>query len=210
MRCSLCNQDGHNKRACDASTLPTRGSTIEMIKPDAYDQDMVKRQYALHKAYVLSRKESTQSMGVKVRLPSIPEDISENIVKFIIQNKRNDPTSRWDCGQGDLHSRLEGKQECKCFTSDGPLSFTPSSEWDVIYFLDARDWLDDQLVLYRIPIKRTSEEWMRIQVSKAQTFADQTRQGRRPRLTWNELHKQIAHHCTEVYRGTFDGIFAPM
>jgi hypothetical protein len=41
-----------------------------------------------------------------------------------------------------------GFQECKCFTSDGPLSFTPSSNWDVIYFLDARDWLNDNFILY--------------------------------------------------------------
>lgn len=227
MRCSICNRLGHNRRSCNNPTssvvhqtldaqdtrddagLGAAHSTRPLPKPDAYDQEMVRRQYGIHRSYVQSRAESTQQMGVKVRLPSIPEDISENIVKFILHHKLRDPTSRWDCGKGDLHSQIEGRQECKCFTSDGPLSFTPTSEWDVIYFLDARDWLSDRLVLHRIRLKRTSDEWMRIQVSKTQTFADQTLQGRRPRINWNDLQKQVAPYCTEVYRGTFDEIFVP-
>ena len=148
-----------------------------------------------------------KKFGVEIRLPSIPEDISENIVKYIIQNKLNDKTSSWDCKRGDLESKNEGKQECKCFTSTGPLSFTPSSEWDVIYFLDAQKWLSDSFVLYRIPLKRTSTEWQKIKVNKKQTFEDQCKQGRRPRMNWKILEPQVASHCTKVYEGTFEDIF---
>lgn len=177
---------------------------------DTYTKDLLKEQYAIHKSYVNGRIHTTKRIGVKVRLPCIPEDISENIIKQIIHNKLNDKTSRWDCKLGDLHSQKEGKQECKCFTSDGPPSFTPSSNWDVIYFLDARNWLNDKFVLYRIPLKRTSEEWKSIRVSKAQTFEDQTKQGRRPRITWESLYPQISSHCVKVYEGTFEDIFIPL
>jgi len=84
---------------------------------------------------------------------------------------------------------------------------TPSSHWDVIYFLDARKWIDDYYILYRIPLKRTSEEWRNIKMNKTQTFEDQTNQGRRPRINWESLYPQIESHCNKVYEGNFEDIF---
>ena len=220
--------DYDEKQLCDSFTnkntiAPVLALTIEAktdvkieqpvkieVSEDTYTKELLKKQYALHKSYVKGRIETTKEIGVKVRLPSIPEDISENIVKFILQNKLNDKTSRWDCKKGDLQSEKEGTQECKCFTSDGPSSFTPSSDWDVIYFLDAINWLNDKFILYRVLLKRTSSEWKNIKVSKRQTFEDQTKQGRRPRITWESLQPQISSYCNKVYAGTFDDIFNPL
>jgi len=185
-----------------------RSVKVVKIIDNTYSEELLKEQFALHKSYIIGRINTTIKIGVKVRLPSIPEDISENIVKTIIHNKLNDKTSRWDCKKGDLESQKEGIQECKCFTSDGPLSFTPSSDWDVIYFLDAINWLkNDIFILYRISLKRTSKEWKNIKVSKTQTFEDQSKQGRRPRITWKSLHPQIESYCSKVYEGTFNDIF---
>jgi hypothetical protein len=226
MKCSICKQEGHNKRSCKKNTAQVSSpkietetdikaetdieiESVEMIE-DTYTKDLLKEQYDLHKAYVDGRINTTKKIGVKVRLPCIPEDISENIVKFILHNKLKDTTSRWDCKKGDLQSEKEGKQECKCFTSDGPLSFTPSSDWDVLYFLDARNWLNHKFILYRVLLKRTSFEWKNIKVSKTQTFEDQTKQGRRPRITWESLQPQISLFCNKVYDGTFEDIFNPL
>ena len=177
------------------------------MEEDSYSKELLKEQYILHKSYVQGRINTTLKIGVKVRMPSIPEDISENIIKFIIHNKLGDNTSKWNCKNGDLFSKKEGIQECKCFTSDGPLSFTPTSNWDCIYFLDARQWLNDNFVLYKISLKRTSIEWSSIKVSKTQTFEDQTKQGRRPRITWNSLFEQISTYCSKVYEGSYQDIF---
>lgn len=177
------------------------------MNEDTYTKELLKEQYLLHKTYVKGRINTTNRIGVKVRMPCIPEDISENIIKLIIHNKLNDTTSRWNCKTGDLFSQKEGKEECKCFTSNGPLSFTPSSHWDIIYFLDARDWLNDIFTLYRVSLQRTSTEWKNIKVSKTQTFEDQTNQGRRPRLNWETLYPQIRTYCNKVYEGTFEDIF---
>lgn len=179
-----------------------------VIKEDTYTQNVLRAQYKLHKDYVSGRIKSSQELGITFRFPSIPEDISENIIKFII-HKTGDKTSNWNCGRGDLYSSIEGKQECKCFTSDGPPSFTPSSEWDVIYFLDARSWLNDKFVLYRVNLKRDSDEWKKIKMSKSQTFDDQCKQGRRPRITWQSLYPQISSYCTKVFEGGFEDIFTP-
>ena len=138
-------------------------NTSEVVEPskqkkqkkqlDTYTKDVLQENYQIHKNYVLQRKELSKKVGIKFRLPSIPEDISENIIKFII-HKNGDNTSTWQCGSGDLSSDVEGKQECKCFTSDGPISFTPSSSWDVIYFLDARGWINDNFALYKVNLKK--------------------------------------------------------
>lgn len=181
-------------------------NTISKI--DNYTQDVLIQQYNLFKQFVEGRIKTTKQLQVKVRLPGMPEDISENIIKFILHNKLNDTTSSWNC-KGDLISEKEGKQECKCFTSNGPPSFTPSSEWDIIYFLDARNWLDDKFILYKVSLKRTSNEWKNIKVNKTSTFADQCAQGRRPRITWESLYPQITNYCTKIYEGTFNDIFNP-
>ena len=204
MKCSNCKQTGHNKRYCK-TVLKVESDVCK----DSYTGELLREQYNLHKNYVSQRIKTTKEIGVNVRLPNMPEDISENIIKEIIRNKLNDKSSTWDCKTGDLHSQKEGKQECKCFTSDGPLSFTPSSDWDVIYFLDARNWLNDKLALYKVTLKMSSIEWKNIKVSKTQTFADQTIQGRRPRITWESLYPSIASNCIKIYEGTFDDIFNP-
>jgi hypothetical protein len=186
-------------------------NSVPPVKMNTYSEELLKEQFGLHKSYVNGRINTTIKIGVKVRLPCIPEDISENIIKNIIHNKLNDKTSSWDCKKGDLESQKEGKQECKCFTSDGPPSFTPLSDWDVIYFLDARNWLkNDTFILYRCSLKFSSTEWKNIKINKTKTFEDQTKQGRRPRITWKSLYPQIESYCSKVYEGSFDDIFIPL
>ena len=172
---------------------------------DTYTKDVLLELFELHKHYIESRMVAGKKLGIKFRLPSIPEDISENIIKFII-HKLGDTTSTWEC-KGDLLSKKEGVQECKTFTSDGPLSFSPSSDWDVIYFLDARKWLNNNFVLYKINLKKSSDIWKGIKVKKTQTFDDQAKQGRRPRIGWNLLYPQVAEHTEKVFEGTFEDIF---
>ena len=171
---------------------------------DKYTKEILKQQYEMHKNYVINRKNSSKLLGINFRLPCIPEDISENMIKFII-HKNGDVTSSWNC-KGDLLSSIEGKQECKCFTSSGPISFTPSSEWNSIYFLDATEWLNDCFKLYKFPYKRTSDEWKNIKVNKNQTFEDQSLQGRRPRINWSGLYPQIKEKCSLLFEGSFEDI----
>lgn len=205
---------GYSNKKKDELIMMLHSSKNEPVNvetaEETYTEEILKMQYELHKSYVKGRIDTTKKIGIKVRLPSIPEDITENIVKNIIHNKLNDKTSRWDCKEGDLQSKKEGKQEVKCFTSDGPSSFTPKSNWDVIYFLDAIKWLDDKFILYRIPLKRTSPEWKNIKVNKTQTMENQAEQGRRPRITWDSLLPQIESYCSKVYEGTFENIFIPI
>jgi hypothetical protein len=176
---------------------------------DTYTAEILRRIFNAHKQYVLQLKNIQHITNVHFRLPNMPEHISENITKFIIR-RLGDASCSWDGARGDLVSTVEGRQEVKCFTSDGPPSFTPTSNWDVIYFLDGRDWINDHFVLHRVKLQRTSDDWKSIKVSRAQTFDDQAREGRRPRITWDSLYPQIAKHTTMVFDGKFDEIFEPV
>jgi len=195
----------HDILPSDSEYVEEEPEVLAFLGTDTYTEDVLIEQYTIHKTYILSRIASGKTLGIKFRLPAIPEDISENLIKFTI-HKLGDTTSSWRC-KGDLVSKKEGVQECKAFTSDGPLSYSPSSDWDVIYFLDARLWLQNIFVLYKIKLKKSSEEWGSIKVSKTQTFSDQAKQGRRPRIGWKLLYPQLSNHIEKVYEGTFEGIF---
>lgn len=180
-------------------------NACKIKKHDVITCDILQSLYDTHKKYIIMMQKIYESTGLCVRQPCFPEPISENIVKFILHNKLNDPTSSWACS-GDLISEKEGKQECKCFTSDGPISFTPKTDWDVIYFLDARNWLNDNFKLYRVAIKRTSTEWKNITINRHETFEKQCAQGRRPRIGWKKLQEQLSEHCNKVYEGCLNDI----
>ncbi len=172
----------------------------------AYTIRALGKRFNLHHAYVTM----TKDMKLGVRLPSIPEDISENIVKFYLIHQKGHSVT-WEC-QGDLLSKNEGKIECKCFTSEGPISFTPSSDWDVIYFLDARQWLDRRFTIYRLGMSMKSEKWQDIVINKnkePRTFGGQADVGRRPRITWGSLYPQIFNDCEKVFEGYFEDIYRP-
>jgi len=193
----------------------TRKEEERRAKPDQYTEDVLRGEFQTYKEYVLKRKRSKEVLGLAIRMPNMSEDISENIVKFIIHYHVGDTTSKWTKGivgngpkiTGDLFSETEGTQEVKCFTSDGPPTFGPKEKWDVIYFLDAREWLQDRFALWRVALKNNSPEWKGIKVNEDETFEEQSNAGRRPRITWGGLHAQLGEHAVKVFDGSFDDIF---
>ena len=207
-----------------AGIVPAAAPAVAVAE-DRYTEEILRENYTTHRDYHKVRKATRDRTGLDIRLANIPEDISENIVKFIIRNKLGDASCRWtksvkkaaghdDATKGDLVSRREGRQECKCFTSDGPASFGPDEPWDVIYFLDMRKWLDDEFTLYRIPLKNTDTQWQSIIMDGRKganiTFGDQCKQGKRPHKSWEGIRSQLPAELIEtVYTGTFEGIFTP-
>jgi hypothetical protein len=86
-------------------------------KSDKYTKEFLQEQFNIHKSYVTSRISASKRCGLSLRLPSIPEDITENIIKFIIINTEKDGSCIWN-NKGDLLSQKIGVIECKSFTSD--------------------------------------------------------------------------------------------
>jgi hypothetical protein len=154
-----------------------------------------------------------------LRQSNIPEDISENTVKFIVRNHDGDASCKWakNVGlPGDLYSDkypVNSPPEVKAFMSDGPSSFGPKKKFGVMYFLDARELLADKITLWKLNLTNDSPEWKQLKMNKTQTFEDQCNQGRRPHISWDSIHKQINEKCPDkcvkVYEGSFEGIFIP-
>jgi hypothetical protein len=183
------------------SKMPAKGKTVEP------SEQAVKDYYNAEISHARRIRELNEKHGYKTRWDGLPEHVSENIIKFFIQRKLKDPSCTWLCKKGDLTSTLLGAIECKSFTSDGPTSFGPKQKWDIIFFLDAREWLNDRLVIWQINLQSTDEVWKSIKVNKKQSKADQSDESRRPRINWEGLKPQLGDHCKKVYEGNFEDIF---
>lgn len=154
--------------------------------------------------------------GLAMRQQNPPEDITENIVKYIIRNYDNDASCVWCKGvdsfkklSGDLYSNKYNTSaiEVKAFTSNGPSQFGPNKKFEVLYFLDMRNWLNDVMICWRVNLSSESNEFKMVKVNKTQTHIEQCEQGRRPHINWNRLYPQIKNFCVKVYEGSFEEIF---
>lgn len=176
----------------------------ETSSPNSYSRRDLLNEYDSYRNFCKNRLKSKKRFkNENVRLPSMPEDISENIIKIAIQ--KNDKTTTRDRKikkSGDLFSQVEGKQECKCFTSDGPISFSPSPSWNVIYFLDLRNSINDEFVLFRTNLSSSSEQWKNLKLNKKQNFSDQSSESRRPRICWDSLYPQIKEYTEIISSGS--------
>ena len=144
----------------------------------------------------------------KLRLPQYPPEITENLVKFVIIKKYNS-TPSWDTKKGDLYldgKQLEVKGSCDLLNG-GPSSFGPTEKWDSIYFVDAIDRKYKKFKVYEIKLSNNNEIWKNIKVNKNNTYEEQCLQGRRPRITFKNLIKQIPNkYINIIFHGYIDDL----
>jgi len=104
----------------------------------------------------------------KSRMPNFMSEISENIVKFALA-KIYGYYPNWNSKKGDLEVETVDKKliqlEIKGFMSDGPLSFGPNEDWDIIYFVDAKDFINKKFKIYEIKLSNRSDIWRKIKIS---------------------------------------------
>lgn len=190
-----------------------RKAYTALFMNDCYTQQILIDRYNLYKQSYLSVVNYKQ-LGIPIRQQNPPEDITENIAKFIIRNYENDDSCVWCKGvglKGDLHSSIYDIAmpiEVKSFTSNGPSQFGPNKKFGVLYFLDMREWLpNDNMKLWKVKLNSNSPEFKGIRMNKKQSHQDQCDEGRRPHISWDNLYPQIKDHCELVYNGTFGNIF---
>jgi hypothetical protein len=186
---------------------------LKRAKEDTYTSSILQKRYKTFITCRIETKEIIEETGLPIRLPNPPEDITENMIKFIIQNKEKDRTCKWAKAigkPGDLYSDLYTiPPEAKSFTSDGPSSFGPNKKFGVLYFLDMRNLDRDHFILWKLPLTHESIEWknLRMNVKKNQTHEDQCNEGRRPHISWDNIYCQLHHIAIKIYEGTFEDIF---
>lgn len=177
---------------------------------DRYSKNILKTRFFDFKTIYITNNNFIKK-GLPIRHQNMPEDISENITKFIIKKYEKDYSCVWCKGigvSGDLKSDIYKNIEVKSFTSNGPIQFGPHKEFDVLYFLDLRNWIQDKIILWKVDLTNHSEDFMNIKVNKIQTISQQIKQGRRPRISWNDLYKQLLliKNCEKIYDGNFNDI----
>lgn len=189
-------------------------SKLHNLSDDKYIADVLRQRVFAFISYVRSYMDLPPHIRKLIRGINIPEDISENIVKFIIRNFGGDIECLWckSVGMsGDLFSKKDGIIEVKAFSSNGPSSFGPRKKFNVIYFLDMRSWIqDDVITLWKVNLSNESPQWKTLKMNKKEDNATQSDRGVRPHIAWDKIYPQISEHCTKVYEGTFEGIFTPV
>lgn len=163
---------------CDANVVS--------VEDDSYDLSVLKSRLT---SYIQYLSNCIEHQHQNIRRPNFPEDISENIVKFVIREKIDKTVKR--SKTGDLESQLEGQIEVKCFSAVGPTSFGPTEKWSTLYFLDATRCLENYYTVYRIALSNNSDCWKNISINKSETYQDHCQQKRRPRINWNDIKKQL-------------------
>ena len=98
----------------------------------------------------------------------------------------------WDINKGDLELDLINKVlkiEVKgsLDLNNGPSSFGPNENWDIIYFLDGKHIFDDKFTVYEIKLSNSSSVWKNLNVSKKMTWDTFVDTGKRPRLNFNQI-----------------------
>ena len=206
-------QLAEQKKAEKAQLAEQKKAEKATIKADQYTSEILRKRYSMYRLMYIETANIIETTGLPIRHQNPPEDITENVAKFIIQNYDNDDSCKWAKAigkKGDLYSSkfsIEQPPEIKSFTSDGPSSFGPTKKFGVIYFLDMRAWLDDRFVLWRVNLNNDSPEWKTLKMNKKQTLAEQCDEKRRPHISWEKIYPQISENCTKLYEGTFEGIF---
>ena len=187
----------------------------EMREVDKYTPDVLRKQYTSYRNHYNATAETITSTGLPIRHQNPPEDVTENIAKFIIRNFQNESSCKFAKAigkKGDLFSKKYTElqpPEVKSFTSNGPSSFGPKKKFGAIYFLDMRKWLTDSFVLWHVNLTNESPAWKKLKMNKTQTNEEQCDEQRRPHISWDKIYPHISEHCTKVYEGTFEGIFTP-
>jgi hypothetical protein len=201
-------------RARAAKKTKEEQAAEKLDRPDLYTADILRRRYRRFKEDHDELQDIIQETGLPIRHANPPEDITENIAKFVMQRHDNDPSCKWAKAielKGDLCSKkfpIEFPPEVKAFTSDGPSSFGPKKKFGAIYFVNMVDLIQhDKLIVWKVNLTNESFEWKNVKMSKTQLFNDQCEEGRRPHISWSTLYPQISEHCVKIYEGTFEGIF---
>lgn len=187
------------------------------ILDDKYNESTLIKRFTHFKQMYMNDEELIKN-GLRIRHQNTPEDITENITKFIIKKYENDESCVWCKGvdkkyglTGDLYSNKYKKTEpieVKSFTSNGPSQFGPDKKFGVLYFLDLRKWLNDKITLWKVNVNHTSDEFKNMKINKNQTMGEQLLEGRRPHISWDNIYSQISDHCEKVYEGSFENIFS--
>ena len=136
----------------------------------------------LKKLYLEWKKVSDGIKAISTRGLNIPEAITENAFCIFFKNcvrivKQKGEKCAFDCLDNKTGEKIQIKAASIC---PDMTSFSPSSDYDKVYFLDFSKG-DGSFKVYDVPLELIKKTI--VNKTKNETFEDQQKQGRRPRLS---------------------------
>lgn len=139
----------------------------------------------------------------KIRRINFMSEMSENIAKYSYYKKYNEMPI-WNSLKGDLILNNNKIIEVKCFSSNGPISFSPKIIWDILIFIDANNFKDGNFIVYIF--NGNIDDFKKIMVNKNETINDQMVSKRRPRINFNDIKKQIGNKLEIIFNGNINDL----
>lgn len=137
----------------------------------------------------------------KIRMPNFPSEISENIVKFAIKKiKKTNPI--WNVKNGDLIDGIN-KIEVKGFSSNGPTSFGPKEEWDILYFINCKKYREKYFEIFEINLSNKDDKFRNIKINSKNTFGEiaDLNQCGKSRAKFSIFKKELGNDCRLIFSG---------
>jgi hypothetical protein len=166
----------------------------------------------IYKDYLLVQEKINKDLNFngnnkKIRKINFDSSISENIVKFAIYKKYK-IMPNWDTKCGDLEIDLINnilKIEVKGFISDGPNSFGPTENWDIIYFVDGKLIHDNKFIVYEIRLSNKNDVFRAIKLNEKETYgeiADRNQRGKLRGSFYDIFKKQLPDtYIKKIFEG---------
>lgn len=176
-----------------------------MDKVKTMNKEQVIDFYNIFLNYYKNMKSASSKHNIKIRMPNFCEGLSENIIRLFINTHEGRNCCCSNVGDLVICDKIRGvhtKIEVKCFSSSGPTSFGPSESWDEIYFLDACNFQSNRFKIYKCCLSNKSKEWSSIQINKSKSYLDVCNEGKRPRINFDILKKQLYDKVKLVFEGS--------
>lgn len=160
---------------------------VQLKRPSG---DLILERYLTHKASVKAELALCEVSNGDRKLPNCPSSVSEELMAHAFNGFRTPPRVTGDVilpkteNGMEVYYRNNPKLECKAITRSiggkpGPSSFSPSTGKDAELAIGIMDIDNDVFNVYSAG---TIENLAGIQINKNETFGDQQKAGRRPRI----------------------------
>ena len=72
--------------------------------------------------------------------------------------------------------------------------------------MDGKDTLNYRYKVYEIKHKNKSELWKSLKINKDETYENQCRQKRRPRINFHKIQNHFQDKCKLIFCGNFEDL----
>ena len=135
-----------------------------------------------------------------IRLPIIPEFVTENLCMLCIKNILGDKSVTRKC-VGDLVSEEFGLIEVKAFSSNAPNSFSTKMKWNSLFFCDCRSFEKNVITIYKVNMELCA--FKRLKVTNDKTFKDCEDIKQRAKVSFENLKVQESFKYDKIFEGDY-------